>query len=216
MLEIKDLENKIICDDCLNIMKQLPDKCIDLVLCDPPYGIGRDKWDENIPDKIYFDEIFRVSKNQVIFGGNYFNLPHTEAWICWDKMFSEDVRGKKISQNGFPRENISEFELVWTSLKIKPKIIRYTNIGNLQGFNDNLKVDYSKGKKKHITEKPIKLIQKLISDYSNENDLILDPFLGSGTTAVACKNLGRRFIGIEISPEYCRISEDRLKQEVLF
>lgn len=203
--------NKIYTGDCLEIMRDWPDNCVDLVLTDPPYGIGRDDWDGDIPEQEYFDEIFRISTKQMIFGGNYFNLSHSQGWICWDKKFAEDIRQKTLTQIGIPRENISDFELIWTSFLKKSRIIRYTYIGNLKGFNNDLAVDYRQEKKMHITQKPIELVKKLLLDYAPETNLILDPFCGSGTTCVAAKMLGRNYIGIDISEEYCNIARMRLK-----
>ena len=209
-----DFINKIICGDCLELMRDIPDKSIDLCLTDPPYGIKRDKgfggfggfgkpiarrqyndcWDNKRPDKIYFDEILRISKNVLIFGGNYFAdiLPQGKHWIVWDKL------------NTMP--TFSDCELIWTNIKRNSvKKITYQYNGLL-------------GKEKeryHPTQKPLKLIEELIKKYTKENDLILDPFLGSGTTAVAAKNLGRRLIGIEISEKYCEVARRRLGQEVI-
>lgn len=218
-----DYINKVICGDCLEVMKGIPDKSIDLVLTDPPYGIdvgkkvyGKGKydkiwgnslakkkdygivsWDIKI-NKEWFSEIIRISKNQIVFGGNYFChwLPISGHWIFWDKLTGENDFG--------------DGELAWTSFYKPIKKFTFMWNGMLQGNMAN------KEKREHPTQKPLPLMQWLLNNYSIETDIILDPFLGSGTTAVACKNLGRRFIGIEISPEYCKIAEDRLRQEVLF
>ena len=211
-MNIKDLENKIINDDCLNILKQLPDKCIDLVLTDPPYGINCDggdyglgvspkklqkkEWDNGIPQKHIFDEIFRVSKNQIIFRGNYFTdyLKPTKAWICWDKIGSYKLKN-----------NFSECELVWTSFKKVTKKYTYIQQGFIcSDLNENLT-------RFHPTQKPLKLFEMILNDYSNPNDLILDCFSGSGTTAVACHNLNRRFICIEKDYDYWKASVERLE-----
>ena len=102
--------------DCMEAMKEMSDNQFDLAIVDPPYGIDIAKWDaiDMKPSDEYFIELFRVSKNQIIFGGNYFNLPHSEGWICWDKTF-------KYNQ----KLNIGEFELAWSSLDIKHSFIRY-------------------------------------------------------------------------------------------
>lgn len=212
MLDIESITNSIINDDCMNILKQLPDKCIDLVLTDPPYGINCDgggyglgvkpkeldkkDWDSNKPTKDVFNEIFRVSKNQIIFGGNYFTefLKPTKAWIFWDK-----IGGYKLENN------FSEGELIWTSLKGVTK--KYTFIQ--QGFiNDDKEENKFRF---HPTQKPLKLFEMILRDYSNKNDLILDCFSGSGTTAVACHNLKRRFICIEKDKDYWKASVERLE-----
>jgi len=212
--------NQVICGNCLDVMKNIPDNSIDLVLTDPPYGINIIKkqnkaskniksmsysgghwkkynekdWDNKIPKKEYFDEIFRISKNQIIWGGNYFieYLINSKCWLIWYK-------GKSL--------NLPDAELAWTNFN-KP-IRQFYEARSDAYIND--KCNY----KQHPTQKSLNLFKWCIKNYSKENDLILDPFLGSGTTAVACKQLKRRYIGIEISKEYCEIAEQRLRQEIL-
>ena len=208
---MKDKMNKIHNVDCMTFMKQVPDNYFDLVLTDPPYGIDIAEWDSEVPAKEYFKEIIRISKNQIIFGGNYFELPHTNAWICWDRVFAEDVRGKAVTQTRVPRENISDFEMIWTSLQIRPSFIRFSSIGNLSGFDNKLNVDYKQCKKQHPTQKPLNLIDFIIRNYSNEAKTIFDPFMGSGTTAVACKSLGLEWCGCELEPDYVDIANKRLE-----
>ena len=201
--------------DCLEALKFIPDKSIDLVVTDPPYGIGADKgtdgfgssknsvkkyqdgWDTQTPTKEVFDEILRIAKNVIIFGGNFFTdkLPASRGWQVWDKIGDIDF------DNPY-----SEAELIYTSFYKPTK--KYKVIQ--QGFVAKEKTRW------HPTQKPVELIGLLLQDFSKEPNIILDPFLGSGTTAVAAKQLGRRFIGIEISEKYCKIAEDRLRQEVLF
>lgn len=214
-------EIKLILGDCLEEMKKIPDKSIDLVLTDPPYGVNRDKgfegfegfggfgepiprkryendnWDDKRPDKIYFDEILRIGKLCMIFGGNYFAdiLPQGTHWLFWDRL------------NTMP--TFGDGELIWTNSKRKSvKKIVYEYNGLL-------------GKeiiRKHPTQKPIQVIEKILYDYSEKIHTILDPFMGSGTTGVACKELGRRFIGIEIEPKYFEIAKRRIAQtqELMF
>lgn len=218
MIDIKDIENKIINADCLDILKQLPDKCVDLVLTDPPYGIKCDgggygfgvcptkyekkNWDNEIPPKEIFDEIFRISKNQIICGGNYFTayLQPTKGWRIWDKI------GELKCENNF-----SECELLWTSFKTQTK--KYLVIQ--QGF-----IRQDKSERIHPTQKPVALFEKCLQEFSNEGDLVLDCFSGSGTTALACHNLKRRFICIEKDKDYFEASQKRLedhqRQGVLF
>jgi len=210
---LEKYKNKIICGDCLEVMKNIPDKSIDLVLTDPPYGVNQARgarkygigktqrykgnWDNEPLSREYFDEILRVGKVTIIFGANCFSdcLPSRGHWIVWDK------KGNIDFNNPF-----SDCELAWTSIKKKP-IKKYTVIQ--QGF-------ISKEKKRfHPTQKPVQLFKAIIKDYSKENDIILDPFLGSGTTAVAAKQLKRNFIGIEINPDYVKIAKQRLRQEIL-
>lgn len=207
----EDYINQVLRGDCLEIMRGIPDKSIDLILTDPPYGkkwargrngIGIDKksnendktkWDIK-PTKEIFDEMRRVSKNQIIFGGQYFTdiLSVSNCWIVWDKR-GNFPRGKQIP--------FADCELAWTSFN--KTIKKYTLI--VQGF-----VNESKDKRVHPTQKPSEIIKNILQDFSNKGDTILDPFLGSGTTAVACAELHRNFIGIEISPEYCTIARQRL------
>lgn len=182
--------------DCLEIMKSIQDKSIDLVLTDPPYGINIAKWDKNPMQAEYTKEIFRVSKNQIIFGGNYFDLPKTEAWVVWYKQPFLKTQ--------------AQAELAWTSFKFKTKVFHYRYAGNCEGYPENLKVDYSK-KSLHPTQKPIELMNYFVKEFSSENESILDPFMGSGSTGVACKNLNRNFIGIEMDKTYFEIAQKRIE-----
>lgn len=215
---IEQFENKIINADCLDILKQLPDKCIDLVLTDPPYGINCDggsyglgvsptqyekkDWDKDIPSKEIFDEMIRVSKNQIICGGNYFTeyLAPTKGWRIWDKI------GELKCENNF-----SECEMLWTSFKTQTK--KYLVIQ--QGF-----IRKDKSERIYPTQKPIQLFEMALQEFSKENDLVLDCFSGSGTTAIACHNLKRRFICVEKDFDYwkasCKRLEDHQRQGVLF
>ena len=210
MRDIEEFKNKVICGDCLEVMKCIPDKSIDLVLTDPPYGITKAEWDE-VPSREYFDEIFRVSREQLFFGGQFFDLPKKEGWIVWVKR--AEWWKKQFTNNP---KGINEAELIWISLPIKTKVIEYYKQGNVEGFKgEKPKPNYNKPKQLFTSEKPVRLVEYLIKTYFNDAEIILDPFLGSGTTAVAAQNLGRNFIGIEINKEYCRISEERLRQKPL-
>ena len=205
--------NKIINADCLDILKQLPDKCIDLVLTDPPYGIGESKgknksrsklaptkdygnkdWDNATPSGDVFAEIIRVSKHAIIFGGNYFveHLANSPCWIVWDKHNGEN--------------DFADCELAWTNFKTAVRKYDWVWAGMLQQDMKNKEIRI------HPTQKPVGLFMKILQDYSNENDLVLDCFSGSGTTAVACHNLHRRFICIERDKEYCEASIKRLEE----
>lgn len=217
-MRIGNLElNKVYCMDALDLLKQIPDKSIDLVLIDPPYGINADKgvggfgsspktankykddWDSKTPDKEVFDEILRVGKKVMIFGGNFFTdkLPVGTCWIVWDK------QGDIAFDNPF-----SACELIWTNLD-KKSIKKYICIQ--QGF---IKDNDLNNQRFHPTQKPLKLIRNILEDNKDCN-LILDCFMGSGTTAVASKQLGRNFIGCDISQEYVNIANKRLSQQVL-
>ena len=221
MLEV----NKIYNDDCMNILKLLPDKSVDLVLTDPPYNlftngttsIGGSKpfsiggsnivnvreypaidWDIKLSKKT-INEIIRVSKNQIIFGFEHLSdiLPKSRGVYCWDKKRGEGT-------------TFSDFELIWTSFNKKAEFIRFMWNGMLR---ENYEVE--KNKIQHPTQKPLEIIKILLQKHSKEGDVILDCFMGSGTTAVACKQLNRKFICCEISKEYCDIAKERLKQQNL-
>ena len=211
-------ENKLYNMDCLVFMKGLPDKCFDLVLTDPPYGIGASsknfirqgkqtgkskavsglnyevsEWDNKSPSKEYFDEMIRVSKNQIIFGGNYFveYLKNSSCWIVWDKNNGDNL--------------YADCELAWTSFDSAVRKIKYTWHGMIQ---ENMK---NKDVRFHPTQKPTEVMKWILDKYSKEGETILDPFMGSGTTCVAAKLLKRNYIGIEIDKKYCKIAEDRIK-----
>jgi len=193
-------------------MKDILDKSIDLVLTDPPYGIGEcgaknhsriqlakptlyscKDWDFEKPNKKYFDEIQRISKNQIIFGGNYFAdmLPPSSCWLVWDKDNSGDF---------------ADCELCWTSFKSAVRKFKFRWNGMLQEDMKHKEV------RLHPTQKPVKLIEQIINKYSDESMTIFDPFLGSGTTAIACINTRRNFIGIEKDEEYFNIAQKRVKE----
>ena len=196
--------------DCLVGLQALPDKSIDLILTDPPYGKKADKgtncfgaaknrrygggWDGKIPPPELFKEMFRVAKNLIIFGGNYFGhlLPPSNCWIFWDK------KGDVTFQNPF-----ADGELIYTTFKKPVKRIVFKQ----QGF-----ITDSKDKRYHPTQKPTELVQQLIEMFSEPGQLICDPFLGSGTTAVAAVKSGRHYIGYEIDPGYFQICCDRLDE----
>jgi site-specific DNA-methyltransferase (adenine-specific) len=183
------------------------------VLTDPPYGIGearsRNKtrgclaiakdygesdWDDFIPSKECFQEMIRVSKNQIIFGGNYFveHLYNSSCWIVWDK------------DNG--ATDFADCELAWTSFKTAVRKYKYTWNGMIQ---ENMR---NKEQRFHPTQKPIGLFERILNNYSERGMTILDPFLGSGTTAIAALNTGRFFIGIEKEPQYVEIARRRVEQ----
>lgn len=196
--------------DCLVGLKALPDKSIDLILTDPPYGKKADKgtngfgaaknrryaggWDGMIPPPELFNEMFRVARNLIIFGGNYFGhlLPPSNCWIFWDK------KGDVAFQNPF-----ADGELIYTTFKKPVKRIVFKQ----QGF-----ITDSKDKRYHPTQKPTELVQMLIEQFSEPGQLICDPFLGSGTTAVAAVKADRHYIGWEIDPGYFQICCDRLDE----
>ncbi len=201
----------IIHGDCREILPSIPDKSIDLVLTDPPYGKKcskgtngygsaqnrnyTDSWDNKPPEITTLENCLKCSVNQIIFGGNYFVLPISNCWLVWDK------KGDIAFNNPF-----ADCELCWTSFN-KP-IKKYTF--KQQGF-----IKDSKDKVEHPTQKPSELIAVILRDWSKEYELILDPFLGSGTTARAAKDLNRYCIGIEIEEKYCEIAAKRCCQSVM-
>ena len=182
--------------DCLELMKNMSDKSVDWVITDPPYGIDIAKWDKKLT-KEYFDEIFRVSKNQIIFGYNYYTdiLPPIEGFIVWYKQPF--------------LKNQSQCELIWTSVEMKPKVFHYRYAGNCEGYPNQLKVNYKK-KAQHPTEKPVEVMNYLIKTYTKEGDIIFEPFMGSGSTGVACVKTNRNFIGIELDEKYFEIAKSRI------
>lgn len=146
-------------------------------------------WDSEPPDKSYFEEIFRVSKEQIIWGGNYFPLPPTRGMIVWDKLQ--------------PWENFSQFELAWTSFDRPASIFRYSNTG---GRNDEKKI--------HPTQKPIALYQWIFGKYASPGMKILDTHVGSASSLIAAHETGMRFVGFEKDLFYYRQSKKRLEQHM--
>lgn len=201
MIDVKDILNTVIEGDCLDIMRQLPDKCIDLVLTDPPYGIkqggkilGRNNLLKNNtciwnykPDPMYFDEIKRISKHQIIWGGNYFNLGISRCYLVWDKKQ--------------PIKQFARCELAWTSFDKNSDIIEYPYYGNV---NQDIR--------EHPTQKPEYLFKYVLLNYTVPGMTIFDPFAGSGTTAIACLETGRNYILIEKEPDYVKIINNRIAQ----
>lgn len=206
---MENLIGKVHCADCLDILRQLPDKSIDLILTDPPYGLGIDgqkesksknpkhnrkahekkDWDSCIPDVEIFREMQRVSKNMIVWGANYFNEyleQGHKGWIIWDK-----------GQDGL---TMSDCEIAYTNFDVPTRIVRMN------------RVELLKDKTIHPTQKPLKLFEWVLARYSKKGDIVLDCFSGSGTTAVACHNLGRRFICIEKDPDYAKASQARVSE----
>ncbi len=191
---------KITCEDNMELMARYPDGYFELAIVDPPYGIDIAEWDNEIPKDIFFTELFRVSKNQIIWGGNYFVLPHSESWICWHKL--------KGLNKGIG--TMSEFELAWTSHKDKARYFGFTYLGNTKGLNKP-KPDYKMPKRIHPTQKPTELYEWLLVNYAKENDKILDTHLGSGSIAIACHNLGFDLTACELDPEYYNAAMKRIE-----
>ena len=195
-MEILEKESIVYNEDCMIGMARYPDKYFDLAVVDPPYGINLAFWDKETPTNYYFDEIQRVSINQIIWGGNYFinKLPITEAWICWHK-------------KPFLKQQ-AHFELAWSSFEHKPKMFEYTYAGNAEGMN-NIRVDYTK-RSIHPAQKPIALYDWIYMNYLPEGGKVIDTHLGSGSNRIAAdKQRNIDFYGWEIDKDYFEAQEKR-------
>ena len=213
-------QNKIHNQDCMEFMKGIPDNYFDLVITDPPYGINMtsdgfggsknadktdytkvEDWDKETPSKEVFDEIRRISKNQIIFGGNYFTdkLPVSQCWVVWDKRCGVT-----------PERTYADCELIWTSFKCSSRMIRFVWDGFIQDQENKIR-----DKRYHPTQKPLEVIRKLISRFTEKGNLIFDPFAGSGSTLIASNQKGLNFVGCEINKGYCDIINERFKQSNL-
>ncbi len=200
--------------NCREYMATLPDKAFDLSIVDPPYGIKQDgrknhtrgklakpkdyrgmaKYDDSPPDAEYFKELFRISKNQIIWGGNYFidNLRATPCFIVWDKDNTGDF---------------ADCELAWTSFDTAVRKFKYRWNGMLQERMDN------KEERIHPNQKPVELYRWLLHNYAKEGDRIFDTHLGSGSSAIAAHKMGFDFVGCELDEEYYKDSLKRFKEQ---
>ena len=190
--------------DCMEYMRTLPDNYFQLAIADPPYGIrdaggqtggsgklkGRvfnngyiDRWDK-APSKDFFNELQRVSENVIIWGGNYFDLPPTRCFICWDKVQ--------------PWENFSQVEYAWTSFESPAQLFRFDN---------------RTGDKIHPTQKPVELYAYLLKKYANEGDRIFDPMMGSQSSRIAAHKLGLDYVGCEIDKTFFDKGNERFERE---
>lgn len=193
----------------MEYMKTLPDKAFELAIVDPPYGIARfgnrvevsnrickeakiNKWDIKPPEE-YFSELFRVSKNQIIWGANNFNLPNSEYFIVWDK--HQTV------------ENFASAEYAWTNCKMPAKVFHYS----IHQVMSDRKEECGKI---HPTQKPVALYEWLLQTYAKQGDKILDTHLGSGSSRIACYNLGFDFVGCEIDEDYFKAQEERYQAHI--
>ncbi|MCI8284281.1 MAG: site-specific DNA-methyltransferase [Firmicutes bacterium] len=203
--------------DCMEGMKEFPDKYFDLAVIDPPYGIGESGeknksraclatakdyapysgGDRNAPPFEYFNELRRVSCNQIIFGANHFisRIPvDSSCWIVWDK------------ENG--QNDFADCELAWTSFKTAVRIFRFRWQGMLQGDMKN------KEKRIHPNQKPVKLYEWILQKYANRGDIILDTHVGSASSLIACHRMGFKFVGFEKDEHYYEVSKKRLDNEI--
>jgi site-specific DNA-methyltransferase (adenine-specific) len=194
---------------CMELVARTPDKYYELAICDPPYGIGADnmtggagknkqwkkgkQWDNQAPDLKYFNEIFRVSKNQIIWGGNYFVLPPNKCFLIWDK----------INDN----RDFAEAEYAWTSFDEVARVFR-------------MRPQNMDGGKTHPCQKPVALYKWLLSRYAKPGDKILDTHGGSGSICIACHDLGYDLDWIELDADYyeaaCKRYAEHASQGTLF
>ena len=200
-----------ITNECnMELMARYPDNHFDLAIVDPPYGIDIAKWDkiDMKPSAKYFEELFRISKNQIIWGANYFHLPHSQSWICWHKL---NGLGKGLGTT-------SEFELAWTSHNNKARYFPYTYSGNIEGLNKP-KPNYKAKKRIHPTQKPLQLYQWLLTNYAEPNFKILDTHLGSGSIAIAVDSVNKiekmnlTLTACELDTEYYQTATQRIKEQ---
>jgi len=188
--------------DCMDLMKETPDNFYELAIVDPPYGLGdsvvnsggrfkryenkKGNWDKEIPKSEYFEELFRVSKNQIIWGGNYFPLPSNKCFIVWDKKQPEGI-------------SFAMAEYAWASFDKVAQIFKTRSQGQELRF--------------HPTQKPVKLYEWLLMNYAKEGDKILDTHLGSASSAIAAHRQKFDFTGIELDDEYYTAAVKRFKQQ---
>lgn len=201
--------------DCMEGMKQYPDKYFDLAIVDPPYGgvtqggymtnqmgggVAKNRndyhlsiWQCDKPNKDYFQELQRVSKNQIIWGGNYYSslLSDSQCWIVWDKEKPEGV-------------SFADVELAWTSFNLASRMFRFAWNGMIQGDMKH------KETKIHPTQKPVALYKWLLTKYAKPGDIILDTHVGSASSLIACEELGFDYVGFEIDPEYYQNATQRI------
>lgn len=193
--------------DCMDLMRDTPDNHFDLAIVDPPYGIGADTqkesiskskngwrhrkewkadWDKAPPPPEYFEELRRVSANQIVWGGNYFDLPPSRCWLMWDKV--QEFSG-------------SDFELAWSSMDSAAKAFRMA------------RVEAYKGAKIHPTQKPTRLYKWILSNYAEPGQRILDTHMGSGSIAIACHYFGAHLTATEIDEDYFKAACERIENE---
>lgn len=214
-----DYINKIICGDCLEVMKGMPDKCVDLIVTDPPYNAGREYANDNLTNieqetflSSWLSECKRITKdNLVVIVGVKYHVPFTKWLIenmnyCWEFVWWKS----NGMLNG--KATFSKFEKVLWYATGEGTFYR-TDIVATDVWN--IPIEVQNNNFNHPTPKNIRGMKRIIKLLSKENDIVFDPFSGSGTTAVAAKELNRKYIGIEIDPKYCKIAEERLKQGVL-
>lgn len=197
---LSEVSSQVFNEDCVEGLKRFPDKFFDIAIVDPPYGIGNklvdggskrnSKFDNNrysvkwdiLPTREYFEQLFRVSTNQIVWGANYFEMPPTRCNLIWDKM--QEFNG-------------ADFELAWTSFDKPSKAFRMSRV---EAYADG---------KIHPCQKPVKLYDWILKNYCACDNFILDTHVGSGSSRISCHKAGKKFIGFEINNEYYNKQERR-------
>ena len=190
-------------EDNMDLMSRYPDNYFDLAIVDPPYGLGESvvnsggrfaryenkngNWDNETPTKEYFEELFRVSVNQIIWGGNYFKLPPTKCFLIWDKKQPQEV-------------SFASCEFAWTSFNSVAKTFYFRPQGQENRF--------------HPTQKPVALYKWLLDKYAKQGDKILDTHLGSGSIAIACHDYGFELTACELDAEYYEKAKQRIQNHI--
>lgn len=202
--------------DCMQGMAEFPDNYFDLAIVDPPYGgvtrggymtnqmgggVAKNRndyhlslWQCDKPSEAYFKELKRVSKNQVIWGGNYYAsmLKDSQCWLVWDKVKPEGI-------------SFADVELAYTSFDLASRLFQFAWNGMMQGDMKN------KEHKIHPTQKPVALYKWILNNYAKEGDLILDTHVGSASSLIACEDLGFKYVGFELDETYYKESKERLE-----
>ena len=208
--------------DCLELMEELPENYFDLAICDPPYGIGAGKgteiylsnngkqdwkgkkkndntiygeWDNSMPEKRYFDLLKNISRNQVIWGGNYFTdyLRPVSSWVVWDKK-----NGDSFFADG---------ELAWTSFNNKMRIFQFLSCGFMGSHK-------KRDRRIHPTQKPVALYKWILQNYAKPGMKIFDSHVGSGSSRIACYDMGFDFVGCELDSDYWQAQEERFQNHI--
>jgi site-specific DNA-methyltransferase (adenine-specific) len=199
-------------EDCMELMSRYPDKYFELAIVDPPYGLNfstyercgmgakikerytkreRKNWDDEIPNEVYFNELFRVSRNQIIWGGNYF-----------PNLWANGCKGFIFWYKHQPVSNFASGELAFTSFNTPAKCFNFPYYGNINKDLTRL----------HPTQKPVKLYEWILKNYANEGDKILDTHLGSGSSRIAADKMGFDFYACELDRDYFEAQEKRFKE----
>jgi site-specific DNA-methyltransferase (adenine-specific) len=188
--------------DCMDLMAKYPDGHFDLAVVDPPYGAGNafnfrteKTYQNQVPSREYFEELRRVSKHQIVWGGNYFELPCSRGWIVWNKHQ--------------PINRFSDGELAWTSFDRVLRIFDYAYTNVMEGDGGR------KEKAIHPTQKPVGLYSRLLQDYAAPGMKVLDTHLGSGSSVIAAHYAGIHLTACEIDPEYFAAATARIERETM-